>query len=117
MMVTCSCDNPRCVAPDHVLVLTRKQLQQRTSDRLMYQQCPARAAKLAAYQRSRSEFTEENIAFVRLLAEKMPEREVARRLCMNFDHVNKIVHWRLWKNYNNPFQGLFSANDSGRRRA
>lgn len=120
MMVTSKCDNPRCVSPDCVLVMTRKQLQQRTADRLSYHHRPARAAKLSAFQRSRSEFTEENIAFVRLLCERMSQKEVARRLCMNYDHVNKIATYRLWKDYSNPFAGLFTglaANDSGRKRA
>lgn len=120
MMVTCSCDNPRCVAPDHILVLTRKQLQQRTADRLKYHLRPARCIKLSAFQRSKSEYTLENIEFVRLLCEKMPQKEVARRLCMNFDHVNKIAKHKLWKDYSSPFAGLFTglaSNDAGRKRA
>lgn len=107
MYVAASCNNPRCVAPDHVLVLTRQQVQQRSADLLRYHSRPARTAKLSAFQRSRSEFTEENIEFVRLLCERMPQKEVARRLCMNFDHVNKIVRGKIWKTYtNNPFAGL-----------
>lgn len=116
-----TCMNPLCVAPDHVLMLTRKRLQQRYADHLQYHQTTAFAAKTQAGQRHRFRYSDETVAEIRrLYGELGNQREVGRRLNVPWEYVHKVVRGTVRRDYSNPFAGLFTglaANDSGRRRA
>ena len=120
MNATNTCMNPHCVAPDHILVLTRKQLQQRFIDHLQYHKTPAFAAKVQAGQVHCRTYSDETVAEIRrLYGELGNQREVGRRLGVPWAYVHKVVTGSVRRDYKTPFAGLFTglaANDSTRRR-
>lgn len=106
-VATCSCCDPRCVSPKHAKAVTRSEMQMQWAAVLGYHANPVRRARLSAAARARSPHSDETIAQVHALAETMTQREVARRLGLNFDFVNKIVRGRLRYVVGcNPFAGL-----------
>lgn len=103
-VVTFTCQNPLCVNPEHVGVMTRAKLQQLHSDRLQYGKNPARGKKLAMSRRAKSRFTQADIERVR--AWTGSQRALSREMGVNFDWINKIQRGKIWKDYSNPFAGL-----------
>ncbi len=100
---TC-CGNGACVAPHHVSIKTRKQLQTATARNTRYGDNLARKIKLAEAARSRSKLTLEIAQQIR--EAEGPQRAIAKRFGVAFDTVNKIKNGVTWRDYSSPWAGL-----------
>lgn len=110
LLATASCMNALCVSPDCLVLVTRSQLQKMWADHLGYHKNPVRKAKLARKARENSPHSDETVAMVRQLSETLTQREIARRLGLNFDFVNKVIRNELRRDYAaNPWAGLLAA--------
>lgn len=100
-----TCNNPRCIDPEHVVQRTEKQhmihmgKQGRQSDHL-------RSAKIAATKRasSQAKLTEEQVREIR--ASSKTQRQLAAEYGINPTRINGIRQGRMWKDFSNPFAGL-----------
>lgn len=101
---TNSCGNPLCVAPDHVLVVTRARLQKLVSDRIKYQKNPMRNAKISAKKRAQSKFSPDFVEQIRVA--EGSQRAVAKRFGVSQDFVNKLRNGKVWKTYGSHWHGL-----------
>lgn len=110
LAATASCMNALCVSPDCLVLVTRSQLQKMWADHLGYHSNPVRNHKLALRAREHSPHSDETVALVRKLSETLTQREIAQRLGLNFDFVNKLVRNKLRRDYAaNPWAGLLAA--------
>lgn len=106
-MVTMSCESLDCVAPDHLIQYTRKQLQAKTAKRTRYGESLARRAKLSASKRATSPYSEELVERVRSMEGTC--KGIARELGLC---ASTVTDWRnrdTRKPLNNPFLGLLAA--------
>ncbi|MBO9679545.1 MAG: hypothetical protein J7556_14985 [Acidovorax sp.] len=99
-----SCCNPRCVAPQHAVALTRQQLQQRTAQVTQYGRSRSRNAKLSHARRLRSSMTEEAVAQMR--SSGLSTRAAAVAFGCSQTAAADIMAFRTWKDYSSPFLGL-----------
>jgi hypothetical protein len=106
-LATCKCRNELCVNPDHVVVVSRKRLQELISKERQYQTNPVRMKKLAEKARAKSKLTFEQVEQIREAIE--PQRVTAQRFGITQSAVSSIKRGRTWKDYTNPFSGLFGA--------
>ena len=106
-LVTCKCRNELCVNPDHVVVVTRNRLQELIAQERQYQTNPVCMKKLAEKARLRSKLTPEQVEEIRNAEE--PQRAIAARYGITQGAVSSIKRGRTWKDYGNPFAGLFGA--------
>lgn len=106
-LATCKCRNELCVNPDHVMVVTRKRLQELISQERQYQTNPVRMKKLAEKARAKSKLTPELVEEIRNA--EGPQRLIAARYGITQAAVSSIKRGRTWKDYGNPFAGLFGA--------
>jgi hypothetical protein len=104
LFVTFTCNNPMCVNPDHVAVVTRGKLQKMHADRTQYGTNPARCKKLSDGRRAVSKYTLEDVKTVREW--QGSQRELSRLKGWNFDWINAVARNKIWKDYSNPFAGL-----------
>lgn len=104
LIATNTCMNKDCVAPEHAVWLTRKELQQRTAKVTRYGECPERRMAIAKAMRARSSRTIEQVREMR--ASGLGPNELARKLGQNKGIVAQILRGDLWKDYENPFSGL-----------
>lgn len=119
------CRNPRCVEPNHTMVVTRSVHAKMIADHSKYHQSPVFSARVRQGLRKSKvyAYSDETVAEIRrLYAETGNQREVSRRLNVPWSYVHKVVRniCRPDDSTPNPFAGLFSglvaAND-GRKRA
>jgi hypothetical protein len=104
-LATVSCGNPLCMAEEHLLALTRKELQQRSAPKLS--QNLVRSAKLAKAARAKSSMTEEKAREIR--ASGMRPIDASAHFDVPYQTAAKIIGGRAWKEYGaNPFFGLGS---------
>ena len=106
-LVTCKCRNELCVNPEHVVVITRKRLQELLAKEHKHQANPVRMKKLADKARSKSKLNPELVEEIRNA--EGPQREIAKRYGITQAAVSSIKRGRTWKDYTNPFAGLFGA--------
>ena len=107
LVATCSCKEPLCVSPKHVVAVTRSKMQKEWAAQLKYHNHPVRRAKLSAAARARSPHSEATIALVREMSGTLTQREIARRLGLNFNYVNKVVRHKVRQTMGgNPFAGM-----------
>ncbi len=99
------CNNPRCVAPEHAVALTRQQLQERTAKTTNYGSSIARQKKISAARRAQGTVLTEEI--VREMREcGMTSRQAAARYgCCQYA-AWQAISGKTWKDYSNPFIGL-----------
>lgn len=110
LLATSSCMNPLCVSPDCLVLVTRAQLQKMWANHLGYHHNPVRNAKIAQQARANSPHSDETVALVRQMSETLTQREISRRLGLNFDFVNKVIRNKLRRDYAaNPWAGLLAA--------
>lgn len=103
--VTSTCMDKMCCNPEHIIVVTRKKLQQMWHEELQYSKTITRRAKLQKAARERLGYDPELIDRVR--NDPRPHRVIARELGRSFDFVNKIKTGRSHIQYGvNPFAGL-----------
>lgn len=105
--VTCKCRNELCVNPDHLLVVTRKRLQELVSKERNYTGTPMRRKKLADKARLRSKLTIELAAEVR--DAEGTQREIAARYGISQATVSVIKRGKTWRDYSNPFAQLIGG--------
>lgn len=106
-LATCKCRNELCVNPDHVVVVTRKKLQEMVSQERQYTSNPVRMKKLAEKARAKSKLTPELVEEIR--SADGPQRAIAMRYGITQAAVSSIKRGRTWKDYSNPFAGLFQG--------
>jgi hypothetical protein len=111
-VVVCDCERDGCVEPGHLKEISRSQLHKGrtfTADHKL-------AVTLAARKRYTTKLTQEDVREIRHSDEPAPK--IAARFGVTASHV-----WGIRRNSwcqevtNNPFAGLFAANDSKRRTA
>lgn len=108
-MATVRCCNSLCVRPEHVVVLTRKQLQQRTAKVTQLHANPTRCRKLAQTARRTAKLTEAQVAEIRAL-EGLTQRQIAARYGITQATVSAIRRGVKWKDYSNPWLQLLKGN-------
>ena len=106
-LVTCKCRNELCVNPDHLLVVTRKRLQEMVSKERKYTSNPVRMKKLADKARENSKLTSELAAEVR--EADGTQREIAARYGVSQATVSVIKRGKTWRDYFNPFIQLIGG--------
>lgn len=106
-LVTCKCRNELCVNPDHLLVVTRKRLQEMISKERKYTSNPVRMQKLAAKARARGKLTPELAAEIR--EAEGSQREIAARYGISQSTVSVIKRGKTWRDYANPFAQLIGG--------
>lgn len=95
------CGNWRCVAPDHVRVITRKKLQQQTAN------AGHRASQIIANRkrsmraRRRGKLTEEQVAEIRDAQDT--QRQLAKRFGVSQATIFAIKKGKVWRDYTSPF--------------
>jgi hypothetical protein len=107
MFVTCKCRNELCVNPDHLLVVTRKRLQEMLAKERNYQVNPVRMKKLADKARLNSKLTVELAAEIR--DADGTQREIAARYGISQATVSVIKRGKTWRDYSNPFAQLIGG--------
>lgn len=105
--VTCKCRNELCVNPDHLLVVTRKRLQEMLAKERNYQVNPVRMKKLADKARLNSKLTVELAAEIR--DAEGTQREIAARYGISQATVSVIKRGKTWRDYSNPFAQLIGG--------
>ena len=105
---TNSCDNRRCVCPDHIKVMTRKALQVRSAKALKGSaQNVIRGMRISAARRPTAKHTAELAQQIR--EADGPQRAIAARFGVSHHVVWSIRTHRTWKNYNNPYAQLMGG--------
>lgn len=106
-VVTYKCGNELCVNPEHLQVLTRKKLSQRSTQDLKYHTNPVRMKKLADAARARGKLS---IELARQIREASgTQREIAARFGVSQATVSVIVRGVTWREYSNPFAQLIGG--------
>ena len=98
------CGNPQCCAPEHVDMITRKELQRRTAKTTKNQQRPSRNYKLAIKARARSTLNDELVAQIR--ASDLTGRELAALYGVSLSSIQKARNYQSWRDYRSPFAQL-----------
>ena len=103
---TNSCRDKRCVCPDHIQLLTRKNLQKRAGQTITKNQNPAAkvARVLAREQAGNIKIGMENAIAIRT-GEKSAE-QWAKELDCSVSAVFRAKRGEVWKDYSSPFAGL-----------
>lgn len=114
LLATVNCGNKCCLAPEHLVAMTRKQLQKRSGK--IYAASVTRNAKLAEARRKTAKLDFERVAQMRAEV-GLTTRQAAAKYGVTQSTAQKIMRGELWKDYKNPFAGLMAANDSHRRSA
>ncbi len=102
-LATCRCGQILCVRPEHLLLVTRKQLQQRTAARTDY---AAYRAVYCASARKRAKKLNEELARQIREAEGR-QADIAAAFGVSQHTVSMIKRGRMWRDYSNPFLQLF----------
>lgn len=106
-LATAKCDNPLCVCPDHIIVVSRKQLQQRLAKATRYQTNPLRMKRLSDKARAHSKLNPEIVQQIRDAEGK--QRDIARAFGISQAAVSQIKRGRTWRDYTNPFAQLIGG--------
>ena len=113
---SCNCGNPSCVAPDHIVMRTQKEHSRVMSKRSAQVAGADRIIKITAARRARgTKLTPEQAHAIRLAEGTYQSIAEANGVSKSF--VGQIKRGKVYKDRTNPFAGLLSANDSGRKRA
>lgn len=111
-----SCENPRCVRPKHVAIITRAQLLERSRRNT---NMALKNAKIASTRRAKSgKMTDEIAAEIRDSQETLDV--LSRRHRISKAMASKIKRREAWAPqgpFGGMFAGLLAANDGARRRA
>lgn len=115
--VATSCNEKLCVNPAHCDPSTIQAVAKKAGEAGAWS-TPKRSAKIAAAKRAKGKLTADQAAEIRASTESGPV--LAARFGIDKSMVNNIKRGEAWKDYTNPFAGMFAslaANDSGRKRA
>lgn len=103
---TVSCDNHRCVKPEHIRVMSPEKFFAKISEEIDHQD-PIRTAKIRQARCHARILTEQQALEIRL--DPRPSRQVAAQYGCSHDLVNKIRRGQRYKPLHaaaNPFSGL-----------
>lgn len=104
-VVTCSCRNELCVNPDHIMVVTRKQLQVILAKERTYHTSPVRRMRISQIAREKlAKITYEQAMQIRQA--EGTQRAIAAMFGVSQATVNKIKLGVTWQDYTNPFVQL-----------
>lgn len=104
-LVTTSCGNPRCVCPDHLMIVDKKRMGKLVAKRTGYAQRPERRMRIAtARRRSEGKVTPEIVADIR--SSDLLIRELAAKHGLAKATVSRIRRHEAWIEYVSPFTGL-----------
>lgn len=95
------CGNWRCVAPDHVRVITRKKLQQQTANAGHHASQIIANCKRSRSARRRAKLTEKQVAEIR--EAQGTQRELAKRFGVSQATIFAIKKGNVWRDYTSPF--------------
>lgn len=106
LFATNSCKQKRCVCPDHIQLLTRKNLQKRAGQTITKNQNPAaKIARVIAREKAGNiKIGLENAIAIR--TGDKPVEQWAKDLNCSESAVWRAKRGEVWKDYNNPFAGL-----------
>jgi len=108
LYATTSCEDKRCVCPDHVVVMTRKRLQKRAGKTMTKNQNPASIARRVSA-RVRAGNVKIGYAIAREIREGDKSAEQwARELNCDISTVFQAKAGSTWRDYSSPFAGLMS---------
>ncbi len=106
-LATCNCGNALCVNPDHVVLVTRRKLQQRIAKEIRHAVNPVRMKRLADRARAHSKLTPEQVQAIREASGK--QRDIAALFGVSQATVSSIKRGRTWRDYSNPFAQLIGG--------
>lgn len=105
-LATTSCRDPRCVNPDHIVLLTRKQLQQRAGETMMKNETTARRARRAAARIGQGD-TKIGPEIARQIRDSdRSSRDWAQELGCSPKTVWLARTNKTWRDLTSPFSGL-----------
>lgn len=104
-LVTSKCGNPRCICPDHVLVVTKSQLGKLIAKNTGFQQRIERRKKISdSARKMRGKLSTEAATEIRNSDE--PLWKLAEKHGVAKSTVQKVRVYRAWQDYHSPFAGL-----------
>lgn len=104
-LATTKCDNPRCICPDHVVLYTRKQLQERNGQKIKRNMNDAQRAKRAEARRRRGvKITQEMAHEIR--GSGLSSRVIAKQYGVTQKTALRCLSGQSHRDYSNPFAGL-----------
>lgn len=106
LLASTCCGNQRCVAPAHISMKTRKQLQMATAALTGYAANMDRRVRISNAKRATAKLNEEIAREIRYADGS--QRAIAKRFGVSFDTVNKIKRGLIWREYSSPWAGLFT---------
>lgn len=106
-LATCNCGNALCVNPEHVVLVTRKKLQQRIAKEIRHAVNPVRMKKLSDRARAQGKLTLEQAQAIRDAVGK--QRDIAAQFSVTQATVSAIKRGRTWRDYTNPFAQLIGG--------
>lgn len=101
-VATTTCGHPGCLAEEHSVAWTRKQLQKRSGEKHRFNL--VRAAKIAKWRRQTAVLDEEKVAHLRECG--LTTREAAALYGVAQSTAANAMRGDSWKDYSSPFQGL-----------
>lgn len=101
---TMKCNNPLCICDDHIVVLTRLQLQRKTSKLGKMTRTPAQRKKMAEKRRETAKMTPEIVAEMRVSG--LTTAKAGEAFGISQSCAARIMSYKSWKNYGGPFAGL-----------
>ena len=103
MYASCSCGNPRCVKPEHIVRRTSQQHFAKMANMGAYNPA-ARIAKSTMKRRQRSRMTLEMVREIR--SSDKPSQQLADELGFGRQTISRIRSGHSWKEIASPFAGL-----------
>jgi hypothetical protein len=104
-LVTNKCGDPNCVCPDHLLVVTKKQLADLIVKRTGHPYRIDRRKKISDARRAKvGKLTDEIVREIR--ESTMTHKEAAKKHGIAKATIGRIKRHEAWKDYSNPFAGL-----------
>ena len=103
--VTNCCGDLLCVAPDHLRVVTRSQLNAMTAERTGYGKSLTRSVKLAEASRRRARLSPELVQMIR--QSDLSSAQLPKQLSVAKSTINDVRRGDTWRDYhNNPWNQL-----------
>lgn len=99
------CNNPRCVAPEHAVALTRQQLQERTAKTTRYGNQLARKHKISMARRARETVLNMDLA-QEMRQSGLTSRAAAAMYGCSQSAACDAIAGRTWRDYSSPFAAL-----------
>jgi hypothetical protein len=104
-VATNTCGNPRCVAPDHLLIASRSKLGKLTDARTGFTRTPQRRKKISDSKRATAKLNPEAVRAIRAAKSSV---KVAQEYGIAKATAIRIRAYESWRDYSNPFAGLMT---------